>query len=460
MSSCALVTESVVDFARKQISAILPTSFRGRFSLAGGCFKTLLHGRPPNDLDLWPASASDRDSLLQALQNHGAEVVCKSEFNTLLRHPAKVMIEVTIKCPPSVQACVAEFDLQLSCIGVEYADGDIIDSYIFPDVDSGVTACEVRTVPRLSSMPYRLGTLKRLQHYADELAFSVPPDAIAAVWRAYAEASPDDQRAMLQLADMDETCVPEEVAVRRTFVEGRPRVPCRPFTESEEAALKLKLLGSLTPTNTQPVAVYLAGLPGAGKTVVLAEALRELGLPLLESMVNLDMDAIRAFHVQFTNELMGTPCGDGFQRQIFKDLIPWFNDGAGAEYVLYNAPNSLIRSLLQRRLDFVLPIHTEASLEFMNFVTEKHGYLPHLVVVQVPLEVAQERASRRARATGRYAAAEYIEASQSDQSALLSRASPFVQGCGGRVAVFDNTAAGGGVPPRRLSEVEIVGAAV
>ena len=59
-------------------------SLQARFCLAGGCFKSLIHGRPPNDLDLWPASEEDRLSLIRELTACGAEIEGETPFNTVL----------------------------------------------------------------------------------------------------------------------------------------------------------------------------------------------------------------------------------------------------------------------------------------------------------------------------------------------------------------------------------------
>ena len=70
----AITFERVVEFAQNNLNILLPNGFSGRFFLAGGCFKTLLHGKPPNDLDLWPASDHDRIQLLQALSLQGYDL--------------------------------------------------------------------------------------------------------------------------------------------------------------------------------------------------------------------------------------------------------------------------------------------------------------------------------------------------------------------------------------------------
>ena len=65
-------------------SSSSPPIPKARFCLAGGCFKSLIHGRPPNDLDLWPKSEEDRLTLIRHLTTCGAQVEGETQFNTVL----------------------------------------------------------------------------------------------------------------------------------------------------------------------------------------------------------------------------------------------------------------------------------------------------------------------------------------------------------------------------------------
>ena len=92
---CTINREAVASFSHSALKMILPRMFDGRFFLAGGCFKTLLHGQPPNDLDLWPASDDDRLRLLHELEAQGSKLESDTDdFNTVLRH-GSTRIEVT-----------------------------------------------------------------------------------------------------------------------------------------------------------------------------------------------------------------------------------------------------------------------------------------------------------------------------------------------------------------------------
>jgi len=70
-----VTVDTVRSFAEEHLPLILPQRFEGRFFLAGGCFKSLIHGHPARDLDFWPASEHDRKNLLQALQDQGCTLV-------------------------------------------------------------------------------------------------------------------------------------------------------------------------------------------------------------------------------------------------------------------------------------------------------------------------------------------------------------------------------------------------
>ena len=99
-------------------------------------------------------------------------------------HPT--LIEVTKQCPSSIFECISNFDLLLSCIAVEYFNGQIIDVYIHKGISKSVQAKEIRTGNRLDSMLYRLCTLNRLERYAKELEFKVSNHATSQIWKIYA----------------------------------------------------------------------------------------------------------------------------------------------------------------------------------------------------------------------------------------------------------------------------------
>ena len=83
--NCQLNNQAVENFAIRLIESILPSSFQSHFCLAGGCFKSLIHNKMPNDIDLWPTSKEDRLILIKELISNGGVIEHEGEFNTVIK---------------------------------------------------------------------------------------------------------------------------------------------------------------------------------------------------------------------------------------------------------------------------------------------------------------------------------------------------------------------------------------
>lgn len=433
--------------------------------MAGGCYKSLLHGKEPNDLDLWPASSQDRVLLLDSLQSQGGVVVEDGQFNTVLKNSVyPFRLEVTKKCPRSVKESVADFDILLACVAAEYSNGVVRDVYIHPGIADCISCRQVRAVSRLGPMQYSLRSIERLDRYGKELGYSVCDQSRRQVWDIYTASSAEERKDLLHAAGLQKKDVPPWAAIRRIFIDGRPSEPCRPFNSQELDSLRNSLLfnqGHADPSDRLPVAIFVVGLPGAGKGTVLKEILMELGFSL-EEMVDLDMDHIRSFHGQFTQHLKGVVENTDVDEEepcchIYKDLVAWFNEGSQAEQMLYREEDSIVRQVLSQRFDFVLPIHTMASLEFVEY-TSRMGYVPHVVELRVPLSVATTRTIFRASTTGRYTPPEFLQAQVECLNELLPAAQNIVQDLGGNVISYDNSRMGGGGrgSPERILDMKIL----
>ena len=158
--------------------------------------------------------------------------------------------------------------------------------------------------------------------------------------------------------------MPPGFNIERIFIDGCPPEKCRPFTEMELHIIKNKLLkykdiAGKDGKNQAPKAFYVAGLAGSGKTTIIKQVIYQLGLGSIENMVNLDMDELRSNHAEFMAQLQGVRLHDNNheKRTIFKNLIPWFNEGAEAERALYKTNDSVAKIILREKHDFILPIH-------------------------------------------------------------------------------------------------------
>ena len=221
-----ITAEGVRGFAEEHLKIILPDGFQGRFILAGGCFKSLIHDKAPNDLDLWPASSEDRTLLLDSLQSQGSVVMENGQFNTILKNPALPFpVEVTCKCPHSIEECVADFDIELACVAAEYSNGIVGGVYIHAGVADCIEFQEIRAVSRLRPMKYSLRTLERLEKYGKELGFRVCEQSRRRVWDIYTAASEQERTELLDAAGLLREDVPEYAAIQRVFLDGRLSEP-------------------------------------------------------------------------------------------------------------------------------------------------------------------------------------------------------------------------------------------
>ena len=372
------------------------------------------------------------------------------EFNSVLYHDTlqPTSIEVTKQCPSSIYECISNFDLLLSCVAAEYVNGKVVDVYIHKSIPESIQLREIRTVNRLDSMLYRLGTLNRLERYAKELEFKVSSRSISKIWKIYAGSTEEKKLKLLNAANIDFKNVPEYAKGKREFIEGCPQTECRPFTNDELEQIKDNFMSiPSTIESKAPIALYLMGIPGSGKTTIAEDILEIFNLPSISFFASLDMDNIRLSHADFRKYLQNYTDENG--KQItYKELVSWFNKGSNAEHALYKGENSLVEScILNYRRNFILPVHTIASIEFMQFVSSNYGYESVLVDVHVSYDVALQRVEARARATGRYTSSAFLKDSLNDYKLLLPAATDFVTRIGGRMVTVDNTKDGyGGVP--------------
>ncbi|HEX8673454.1 MAG TPA: hypothetical protein VF710_16275 [Longimicrobium sp.] len=188
---------ALVRFARSCLAPVLGDEPAGWFYLAGGAFKTLLHRRPPRDLDLWPATRSDGELLVSQLLRRGAKAVRDNPpYQTAFTLAGRLIEVAHDTSAASLKDRLGQFDLALSAIGVEHRDG-VWRGAIHPQAIESVRRREVLLLTPLVNWKYALATLERVRRYAAELAFRVPGEAEQAIWEVFADQSPEQQHAMI-----------------------------------------------------------------------------------------------------------------------------------------------------------------------------------------------------------------------------------------------------------------------
>jgi len=198
MPTPALSPERVVELASTMLSATVGEGCPARFFLAGGAFKTLLHGRPPRDLDLWAATSEDRTLLLDALERRGGVSLAPRPFADAF-HVAGYVIEVPHRAePPTLEERLARFDIALSAMGVEHIEGSPVRPVIHPLALRSVERRAILLLKPLINWKYALVTLERMRRYAEELGYCVPPEEEAEVWAVFDAQSPEMQLGMIE----------------------------------------------------------------------------------------------------------------------------------------------------------------------------------------------------------------------------------------------------------------------
>ena len=259
--------------------------------------------------------------------------------------------------------------------------------------------------------------------------------------------------------------------LRFQYHEGRPGVACRPFLPEEKRQLLRNMLSG-KPRARQPIALFVTGLPGAGKTTSLRRfwtdaqewlgAGGEAGDRSLESLVDLDMDSVRQCHAQFALLSHGLAPGGAAPAVpgptaahataplwSYTELVGWFLDGVDAEGLLYRDPDGVVHRLWEGRHSFVLPavLNRPECLQFVRDCKGR-GYQPHLVCVRAALDVALRRARARAAQTGRWTPDEVVRGGRAGLADTCAAIAAFVKECSGTVTLYDNNE--DGRPPRRV----------
>lgn len=183
--AAALSPERAVALATLLLSNVVGPSCPARFFLAGGAFKTLLHGRPPRDLDLWAATPQDRDWLLDTLAHRGAAPLEARPFADAFKLAGHI-VEVPHKAEYAVlEERLARFDIALSAVGVEHSPGAPLRAVIHPLAVRSVEQEAVLLLKPLVNWKYALATLARMRRYAEELAYRIPAEEESEVWTVF-----------------------------------------------------------------------------------------------------------------------------------------------------------------------------------------------------------------------------------------------------------------------------------
>lgn len=189
---------SVLALGQSWLDRLLPKAISGRFFLVGGSFKTLLHGQPPRDLDLFGADDLSRKNLIDALRCQGALILADNPPYQQTLSLGELTVEVSYDTTQaSLEDRLAASDLALSAAGCERGPaGD--RALVHPLASESVRRRQVLLLKPLVNWKYALYTIERMYRYAEELGFAVPAEEEAYAWAIFTAQTPSERRAMLR----------------------------------------------------------------------------------------------------------------------------------------------------------------------------------------------------------------------------------------------------------------------
>lgn len=194
----ALAQSQVLAFGKQILDCLMPARILGRVFLVGGAYKTLIHGRAPRDLDLFCADSASRDEILAALRTRGARPLRDNPpYQTMLslgEHVVEVSYDTT---QPTLQARLACSDLALSAIGCERSSMED-RAIVHPLAAASLARRQILLLKPLVNWKYALYTLERMHRYAQELAFTLPPEEEACIWQTFTAQAPSERQAMIR----------------------------------------------------------------------------------------------------------------------------------------------------------------------------------------------------------------------------------------------------------------------
>lgn len=194
----SLSQEDILKFGQDTLSQIFGKSLKSEVFLAGGTFKTLLHGKLPKDFDLWVSNKTEREIVIEQLINRGA--VCLQDwppYNTSFQL-GEMRIELAYgESYESLEQCIAQFDLVLSSIGVSWNPRNEWDLFIHPFFFQSIQKQQIFLAKPLVNWKYALTTLERAKRYAKELNYQFPKSEEDGIWKIFQSQSKDEQRKMI-----------------------------------------------------------------------------------------------------------------------------------------------------------------------------------------------------------------------------------------------------------------------
>ena len=180
--------KSIKRFAQSWIDRIFTPDFNRiglRFFLAGGVYKSLVHKRPPRDLDFWCEDYDSRNRLIVFLRQRGRECTSSPGAQRFIVNDIKVEVSFQVEI---MEARLERFDLGLACVAVAYRAGTWV-SFVHPLFYQTLIENSLKLVQCHYSLA--LATIVRTRRYAQDMGYPLPQPIEKQLWNLHLSLEPE-----------------------------------------------------------------------------------------------------------------------------------------------------------------------------------------------------------------------------------------------------------------------------
>lgn len=192
-----MTLSAVLEFGRNMLVGVLGDGYPGTAMLAGGAFKSLIHGRPPRDLDIWAPDETERGKLVAHLLSRGAAPLPDRRYSSAFSL-ANLEIEIPKKCDRvGLDVHLSRVDIGIAAVALQVVDGRFTAA-VHPLAVESEQRRMVLFVKPLANWRHCLGCLARAHRYAVELDWQLPQSEVQFIWDIFDKQDPETQAGMLE----------------------------------------------------------------------------------------------------------------------------------------------------------------------------------------------------------------------------------------------------------------------
>ena len=168
-------TNELISFAKAQLHDVFGDAIPPCY-LAGGAYKSLLHGKTVNDLDIFAQNQEEREQLIRFLRAHYLEISPSPGAERFFKDGLRIEIPFRVL---EMERMLDRFDIGLSCVGVmvapRYSHCIVHRSFYASIAQKKIHI--LRCHPHLV-----LATLVRIRRYAHELSYQLEDSTEEELW--------------------------------------------------------------------------------------------------------------------------------------------------------------------------------------------------------------------------------------------------------------------------------------